>query len=153
MMPSWTAELAVGEVLAWLAGAAVVIAAVMKLIKAVKPLADLLQAVREFLSEWNGKPAALDDSGAVKAPAEPGMLARVGALEKHMTAVRHQVKNDHNTNLRDDVDRVISQVGAVVGKLDQHITIAKESDVQQAEIATKVARLDARYGHSRARTN
>lgn len=49
-----------------------------------------------------------------------------------LEAVRAQVQNSHQTNLRDDVDVIRS-------RLDEHIAIAKESDRRQDKTAEEVA--------------
>lgn len=148
-MPAWLAEITVAEIIGWCLAAVAVVAAVVKIRKGAKPILDLFESFREFLAEWNGKPEELDASGNPKKDAEPGVLHRLMTLEKHMASIRHQVKNDHSTNLRDDVDEVIAAAKTVAEKLDEHIAIAKTSDTQQAEIAAKVERLDARYGGAR----
>jgi len=137
-MPEWATGITLGEIGVWAAGAAAVVLLVVRVRKFFKPLTDLLQSFREFLAEWNGRPAELDASGAEKSRAEPGMLARVGALEKSMAAVRHQVKNDHETNLRDDVDRTILGMDKLSKSLTEHIEIAKRSDQAQVELAATV---------------
>lgn len=138
-LPGWATDIKFGDAITWLLAAAGAYLAFRRVRTMFAPLVELVQSIREFLSEWNGTPAMVDQSGAEKEPAKPGVLARLGLLEAQMQSVRHQVKNDHSTNLRDDLDKVIA-------KVDEHVAIAKKSDAAQAEIAEKVARLDARWG-------
>lgn len=138
-LPGWAADIRFGDAITWLVAVAGAYLAFRKVRTMFAPLVELVQSIREFLSEWNGAPATVDQSGAEKEPAKPGVLARLSVLETQMHSVRHQVKNDHSTNLRDDLDKVIA-------KVDEHVAIAKKSDAAQAQIAEKVARLDARWG-------
>lgn len=145
-LPDWAADITLGTIIAWaLVGAGVWIG-IRKLGKILQPLIETVQAIKDFLTDWNGAEAVRDVSGAIIRDAEPGMLARVKSLETAMVQVRHQVKNDHKTNLRDDVDQVIDKVAEMKEIVDEHIRIAKQSDADQQEIKTKVERLDSLWG-------
>lgn len=81
-------------------------------------LAKAWPALRKFawfVDDMTGEPARPG------VEARPGMSERMAILEagmseltKHMDSVRHHVQNDHQTNLRDDVDGIRDQ-------LDDHV--------------------------------
>lgn len=119
------------------------------------PVVKLAKKIDQFLEEWNGEPDELDAHGDLKTPGRPGISARLLQLEGTVTdlaaaltaaqivleRVRAQVQNGHPTNLRDDVDELIEQVGELAKKLDQHISIAKDHDRGQAALAAEVKRM------------
>lgn len=166
-LPDWAADVTLGTILAWLLAAAAVIVAFTKIRRALSPLVDMVQALRDFLVEWNGRPAVLDDSGAVKEKAKPGVLVRLGSLEERskdtgqrvqdlesdVKTIHHEVTPNHGGSIKDQAGRTETKVDGLAAKLQQHIEIAKQSDVEQLAIKEKVSRLDARWGeipHSQA---
>lgn len=129
-MPEWLEALTVGEIVAWGAGITAVV------VGAVPVVRTIVRAVREistFLEDWNGAPERKDRAGRVIEAARPGVPAL-------LETVRSQVQNSHSTNLRDDVDVVRQSVEMVSAKLDEHVTISKHHDREQADVK---ARLDA----------
>lgn len=89
-------------------------------------------------------------------PARPGIPARPGVIEalagtRHdLDLVKKQVQNSHKTNFRDDLDgkaskedveAVAKALTTLASKLDEHITIAKESDRSQVEMARQMERI------------
>lgn len=97
-------------------------------------LAKAWPALRKFawfVDDMTGEPARPG------VPARPGISERLAALEKsnkelttHMQSVRHHVQNDHETNLRDDVDgirdRLEEHVEASAPQLEMLATLYKE---------------------------
>ena len=145
-LPDWAADVTLGTIIAWVLIGAGAWLGIRKIGKLLQPLVETVQSIRDFLADWNGSEAVRDFSGAIIRDAEPGMLARVKSLETNMAQVRHQVKNDHETNLRDDVDDLKDVVAEMKDIVDEHIQIAKQSDADQQEIKTKVERLDSLWG-------
>jgi len=117
-----------------------------------KPAKGVLKIVKTLLAfseDWNGTEDRLDKSGAIIEKGRPGVPAL-------LETVRSQVQNSHNTNLRDDMDKVIAtaeqNVTAVIhlaAKLDRHIEEADRSVAKQdeniAQIAGDVGRLKSKY--------
>ena len=61
------------------------------------------------------------------------MSQKMESLTRSMAAVKHQVKNDHSTNLRDDVDALAASVQAV----------REASDVRTQQMATVLERVES----------
>lgn len=125
-MPSVLANITIGELVAWTAG---IVAAAGILYKLWQPI----KALQTFLRDWSGKPARKDRAGNQIAPAEPGVLGRLDTLRGDLDRVLKQVENSHNTNFRDDLDVVRSNIERVSHKLDEHIEISKDHDRFQFE--------------------
>lgn len=120
-MPDWMADLTLSEIVGTVVGATVVIGVIWKVRKPIKKVADALTA---FMATWNGTPEVRDESGAFVKAAVPGIPAQ-------LETIRSQVQNSHTTNLRDDMDKLHKTVEDLVEKVNEHITIAKESDERQ----------------------
>lgn len=117
-VPEWLNGITVGELIAWVIGAAAVIGA---LIPAVRAVTRATKAISTFLHDWNGTEDRLDRSGRLIEKGSPGIPAL-------LETVRAQVQNSHNTNLRDDLDKISK-------KLDEHIVISKHHDRDQTRTA------------------
>lgn len=122
-MPGWMGGITLEWIIATLAGAAVIWGTVRKVGKPIKRTLDTLTG---FMATWNGTPEVRDESGAFVKAAVPGIPAQ-------LETIRAQVQNSHSTNLRDDLDRLHATVDELVAKVEEHITIAKESDGRQDE--------------------
>lgn len=117
-MPEWMSDISAGDVVATIAGIAV-LAGALKLVW--RPLRE----VRAFLESWNGRPERRDLAGKIIDPGTPGMPATIRSLQAQVEKVRAQVENHHSSNLRDDIDDVKNS-------LKEHISISKEHDAAQA---------------------
>lgn len=60
---------------------------------------------------------------------------------KVLERVRHQVENDHSTNMRDDQDKLMTAVDDLKQELKDHIAISKAKDKEGDETAYRVASL------------
>ncbi|WP_180967251.1 hypothetical protein [Zhihengliuella halotolerans] len=155
-MPSWVEELlqperlwpvAIVLTLLWLAA--------RSLIKGWPLLSAFVDLIQTLVGD--------EDKG------QPGIAARMESQSKALSemgekleAVRAQVQNSHNTNMRDDIDGLTETVEELASAVRQqqndfavHVAIAKDSDRRQAETAEKVSRLAARWadgGSPRPRT-
>jgi hypothetical protein len=67
----------------------------------------LMSGTSEFLIEWNGRPA---HAGL---PAAPGVLARLGALERVGKYLADETKPNNGGNLHDTVGRMAEDVAAI----------------------------------------
>lgn len=91
---------------AWIGASAAAIGAVL----AAKPLRwawRLLSGTHDFLADWGGKP---DHNGL---PATPGVMARLGAVEKVLEKVLHETTPNGGGNLRDLVARTALDVADI----------------------------------------
>lgn len=134
LMQAWLDTITLGEAIAWIGGGAAAIAAAVPTIRAI---AGIVNGARQFLDDWNGVAERRDRSGKVIKPGRPGIPA---LLER----VRKQVENNHDTNFREDLDRVNEAISNVSKKLDEHIVISKHHDREQekthrAQIKTQQA--------------
>lgn len=67
----------------------------------------------------------IEDTGAVLLGAVGAFGALLSLVAPKLEAIRHQVQNSHGTNLRDDIDTVLSEIRGVrkdVGRLDDRLT-------------------------------
>lgn len=114
-----------------------------------KVLLKIVKTLLAFSEDWNGTEDRLDKSGAVIEKGRPGVPAL-------LETVRAQVQNSHNTNMRDDVDKVIdiseqnvTAITHLASKLDKHISEADRSVTKQdeniAKIAEDVGKLKSKY--------
>ncbi|MFJ4286395.1 hypothetical protein ACIPY0_12185 [Paenarthrobacter nicotinovorans] len=126
-MPEWMVNLTLGDMTATLLGLGVVAVAW-------KPVRKLLKNIDQISQDWNGTAERKDESGAVIAPARPGIPAQIETL-------RAQVQNSHKTNLREDLDAVHRSVKDVNKRLDEHITITEERRAKADEL-TRVVQED-----------
>lgn len=55
--------------------------------------------------------------------------------------VRHQVENDHSSNMRDDQDKIMANVEELKQEFKEHVAIAKAKDKEGDETAYRVAAL------------
>lgn len=93
---------------AWVASiTAVVVAAAGGLGWAGRAAWHLLRGTHEFLIEWGGTPA---HSGL---PDTPGVMARLGAVEKVLEKVLHETTPNGGGNLRDVVARTALDVADI----------------------------------------
>jgi len=53
--------------------------------------------------------------------------------------VRHQVENDHSSNMRDDQDKIMASVEELKKEFKEHVAIAKAKDKEGDENAYRVA--------------
>lgn len=121
-VPEWAANLTVGEVVGWIVGVSAAIAAASPVVRGFFRAG---RSIVRFLHDWNGTEDRLDRSGRIIEKGQPGIPAL-------LEAVRSQVQNSHNTNLRDDMDGISK-------KLDEHIAISKHQDRLQNKTAEKLA--------------
>lgn len=122
-MPDWMADLTLAEIIGTIVGIAIVVGVYVKVSKPIKRVTGTVSA---FMATWNGTPEVHDDSGAFVKAAVPGIPAQ-------LETIRAQVQNSHQTNLRDDMDKLHAVVLDLAGKVEEHIAIAKESDDRQDE--------------------
>lgn len=69
----------------------------------------------------------------------PGIGVRMDKQTEKLEAVRHQVQNDHRTNLRDDFDALTADVKELNDSLKTHIAISKARENEESENAYRVA--------------
>ncbi|MGJ9424724.1 hypothetical protein ACHABX_02635 [Nesterenkonia halotolerans] len=81
------------------------------------------------------------------------ILSRVKALAAELGAVRHQVQNDHGTNLRDDIDRAYTEslqahreTTAALLKVHDRLTV---SDERQISTIRRLDRLEMKVSPTR----
>lgn len=104
-----------------------------------------------FVDDMTGEPAR----PGVKA--RPGMSERMATLEagmaemaKHMASVRHHVQNDHETNLRDDVDGIRDQLDGHVAKSAPQLEMLETLYLEWGQGAGKKSRpLDPKTNNER----
>ncbi len=60
---------------------------------------------------------------------------------KVLERVRHQVENDHSTNMRDDQDKLMKSVEDLTEEFKAHVAISKAKDKEGDETAYRVAAL------------
>lgn len=150
-MTEWLAAFMSTEVAIFIGGLVVAGGVVIKFWKPVK---KFFTGISSFLNSWNGAPEVKDWSGAVIEPARPGVIAQIEVL-------RDQLQNSHQEsaipNLRDDLDtkaskedvkQVADALATLVEKVNEHISISKESDRSQAEMARQVESLAARWAEN-----
>jgi len=116
-MPEWMAALTVGEIVATIVGAGVIVGIGVKLYPTARALSHLIR-------DLHGTPDRVDRAGNVIEPGEPSIRAQ-------LQAIRAQVENSHKTNLRDDIDKLTE-------KLDEHIEVAKDHDRYQEETSQRL---------------
>lgn len=82
-----------------------------------------------------------------------GAVTLLSLLFQRLGEVRHQVKNSHGTNLRDDIDRLADRLGRVEGNAEHAVRAARKAsddtvqlreDVQAGRIETGEVRADVR---------
>ena len=120
-----------------------------------KPVRVIWRRFREFaafLDQWNGKPEQKDRAGLVTQHAEPGVAARILALEEYTSRIHHEVTPNHGGSMKDAVKRIEDRgnetaykLAETTEKLDEHIVIAKESDKSQEKLAADIAKLKSKY--------
>lgn len=80
------------------------------------------------------------DAIAERQRVDSGDLTReVGELANVLERVRHQVENDHDTNFRDDQDKLIKSVEDLAEEFKAHVAISKAKDKEGDENAYRVA--------------
>jgi hypothetical protein len=83
------------------AGALILVAGALVVIgKGVRWVFSTLNMIREFLEDWRGEEAR---PGYHK---RPGVMERLVSLEEQVGAVKHELKPNSGTSLRDAVDRI-----------------------------------------------
>lgn len=134
-LPDWFTDLTIGQIIAFWAGAVLIIGTIAKFWK---PVRKVFKGLDTIVTDWTGTEERRDPiTGTVLEPAVPGIVTQIKIL-------KDQVENSHQDsatpNLRDDLDTkastedvaaVAEAVEMVLTKLDQHIDIAKESDRRQ----------------------
>lgn len=123
-MPDALANVTIGQILAWVTGITVIATLTYKIWGPIRSL-------QTFLRDWSGKPERKDRAGRTIEEPEPGVLGRLDTMRGDMDRVLKQVENSHNTNFRDDLDAVNSNVSDLSKKLDEHIVISKHHDRKQ----------------------
>lgn len=129
-LPSWFYEVPLSDSVFTLGLIiAVFSGATYGVVKFWKLLSPLFLDTRQFLIDWNGIPAVMDDSGAVLSPAKPSIKADV-------QAIKVQLENDHApVNLRHDIDtkatklqmeELSREVRALGQTMTQHIELSNE---------------------------
>jgi len=90
--------------------------------------------------------AALISSIAAAIGALGLILSRVKAIATELGVIRHQVQNDHGTNLRDDMDRARAEAAsmhretnAALLKVHDRLTV---SDERQITLIRRIDRLE-----------
>lgn len=148
-MPSWVAELLQPDrlltvafilFLLWLMGKG--------LFKFFPFFAELVDLVRTLVGDSSKGIPGIGDRMDAQATKLGELAEKLGEHSETLEKVRAQVQNSHDTNLRDDVDGVKEAVEDLTGKLSEHITISKESDRSQAEMARQVESLAARWAEN-----
>lgn len=150
-MPEWLTSLTVGEIVIFLSGVTIFGGFVMKIWK---PVRQVFKGIESFLTAWNGTPEVRDDSDTIIKLKVPGVIAQIEVLRdqlqnSHQDAVIPNLRDDLDTKAsKEDVEAVAKALAVVVDKLDEHITIAKESDRSQAEMARQVESLATRWAEN-----
>lgn len=82
-----------------------------------------MKEASQFLRDWNGEPERRDAAGNIVEPARPGVKATIAALTTKLETVTKEVKNSHDTNLREDIDSKASaeDLRNLALRLDHHI--------------------------------
>jgi len=136
----------------WLGISAVMILLIAFFWKPVRVIWARLREFAAFLDQWNGKPEKKDRSGQIVQHAEPGVSARILTLEEKTERIHHEVTPNHGGSIKDAVKRIEERsnetaykLAETTEKLDQHITIAKESDKAQDKLVEDVGKLTNQY--------
>lgn len=82
----------------------------------------------------------------------PVLLAFLGAIgwlaRSYLQEIRHQVKNEHKTNLRDDLDRVIETQHKQADLIGQMIETQKQQVETSAKQAFAIDRIELAVVHN-----
>lgn len=111
--------------------AATAIAAIVGLPVAFVKLWPLLKrgvsigASLEKLPEMAQEISALTIGQRAQGEVQQAQTASLGELKDDVAKVKQQVKNDHDSNLREDLDEVRDQVLGLHNKLDAHLSAPK----------------------------
>jgi len=79
----------------------------------------------EKLPEMAQELTALTIGQRAQGEVQQAQTASLGELKDDVAKVKQQVKNDHDSNLREDLDEVRDQVLGLHNKLDNHLSSPK----------------------------
>jgi len=79
----------------------------------------------EKLPEMAQELTALTIGQRAQGEVQQAQTASLGELKEDVAKVKQQVKNDHDSNLREDLDEVRDQVLGLHNKLDNHLASPK----------------------------
>lgn len=79
----------------------------------------------EKLPEMAQELTALTIGQRAQGEVQQEQTASLGELKEDVAKVKQQVKNDHDSNLREDLDEVRDQVLGLHNKLDNHLSAPK----------------------------
>jgi len=137
-IPDYMAGVTVGQILAFMGGASVIIGGLWLLLR---PVFRGVREVYRSITDLSGRPERLDAAGNLVEEAQPSLRASIHALhakDEETTAilneVREQVSNTHSTNLRDDLDRLHHDVRGIREDLSAEVRgIKAEYNANHAE--------------------
>lgn len=83
-----------------------------------------------------------------------GVLGSIGlflleSTRRHAKATRRQAENDHDTNLRDDIDIIVAGMATVVREQKRQGRVQKHHTDQLRQLTDETARLDAELEDTR----
>lgn len=87
-----------------------------------------------MLLDWNGEPAR---PGVAD---RPGVMARLGTIEDHLTAIDHEMTFNSGSSIKDAVHRTDIAVETLAGRFAEHISFSEKF---QIEVVKKLGGGDA----------
>jgi hypothetical protein len=133
MMPGWIEQLAQPGIL-WPIAIILFIFWLM-----IKTAFKFFPFVSKFVSLVNTLVGTEEKPGLKKWQEE--QTKKLDGQAEVLERVRHQVENDHSSNMRDDQDKIMANVEELKQEFKEHVAIAKAKDKEGDETAYRVAAL------------
>lgn len=143
-MPSWLSELTQPERLLTTAFVLFVLWLIGKsLFKAFPFVASFVGLVQTLVGDKDNP--GIGDRMDSQGESIGEMSKMLGELGGQVKKIHHEVTPNHGGSIKDEIGRVETTVNALARKLDQHITISKDKDLEQEQTAERVDRLAAKW--------
>lgn len=127
---AWLRDLTAWDVLGALLWVGVIVAGLRYLVPLITRVRGLVDKLHDVADDWHGTPEVRDGSGAVLRDAQPGVIARLDAIE-------YQVKPNHGGSAHDSLMRKLDELGQ---KLEKH---QAESTKDRADLRRRLDLLDS----------